>query len=77
MTVVDMVVTSVSAADNSIINTINSQLNSALTKYSQTGTSEEDTAVFQLPALNFTDVSNGIVGYKLMCQGRLQDFKGF
>lgn len=77
MTVIDMAVTSVSGADKSIVDMINSRLNSALTKYSQSGTSEEDTAVFRFPTLNITDMNNEVVGFHLKCQGRLQDFIGY
>ena len=76
MTVVNFAISGISGVDVGVIDMIQERLNSGITRFSQSLTSEEDTAIIRFPPINSTEGNTDIATIVLSCQGALQDFKG-
>lgn len=76
MTVVNFAISGISGVDVDLIDMMQGRLNSGMTKFSQSMTSEEDTAIIRFPPFNSTEGNTDIATIVLSCQGVLQDFKG-
>lgn len=76
MTVVNFAISGISGVDVGLIDMMQGRLNSGMTKFSQSMTSEEDTAIIKFPPFNSTEGNTDIATIVLSCQGVLQDFKG-
>jgi hypothetical protein len=76
MTVVNFAISGISGVDVGVIDMIQERLNSGITRFSQSLTSEEDTAIIRFPPINSTEGNTDIATIVLSCQGVLQDFKG-
>lgn len=76
ITIADFAVSGISGVGIGATDILNSRLNSGITKFSRSMTSEEDTATITFPSLNITDADNDVIMLTLLCQGILQDFMG-
>ncbi|CAC5409783.1 unnamed protein product [Mytilus coruscus] len=77
ITIADFAISGISGVGIGATDILNSRLNSGITKFSRSMTSEEDTATITFPTLNITDGDNDVIMLTLLCQGILQDFMGY
>ncbi|XP_071175837.1 uncharacterized protein [Mytilus edulis] len=77
ITIADFAVSGISGVGIGATDILNSRLNSGITKFSRSMTSEEDTATITFPTLNITDAANDVIMLTLLCQGILQNFMGY